>query len=69
MLLSPNGLNTGNYYYAIRGLFQQRYSNYKVVIVDNTPELGLAAEVLGLVREVWKQREAVVLDQVSGSAT
>ena len=49
MLLSPSGLNPGNYYYAIRSLFQQKYSNIKVVVVDNTPELGVQAEVLGLI--------------------
>ena len=43
MLLSAEGLNTGSYYYALKSLFQQNYNNFKVVIVDNTPALGLEA--------------------------
>jgi hypothetical protein len=37
MLLSVGGLNSGNYYYALRSLFQQRYTKFRVVVVDNTP--------------------------------
>jgi hypothetical protein len=43
MLLTAEGLNTGSYYYALKSLFQQNYNNFKVVIVDNTPALGLEA--------------------------
>jgi hypothetical protein len=50
MLLTKKGLNSGNYYYAIRSLFQQKYSNYKAVIIDNTPSLGLQANILGLLK-------------------
>jgi hypothetical protein len=37
MLLSAGGLNSGNYYYALRSVFQQRYTKFRVVVVDNTP--------------------------------
>ena len=67
MLLSAVGLNSGNYYYAIKGLFQQKYDHLKVVVIDNTPELGLEAEVLGLLREVQGDREVTVIDRVRGT--
>jgi len=50
MLLTKKGLNNGNYYYAIRSLFQQKYSNYKAVIIDNTPALGLQANIVDLIK-------------------
>jgi hypothetical protein len=48
-------------------LFQQKYSNFKVVVVDNSPELGLQASVLGLLKEVGSGR-AIILDRVKGEA-
>lgn len=66
MVLSSEGLNSGNYYYSLRGLFQQRYTKFKAVIIDNTPDLGLQAEVLGLIKELSKARETIVIDRIKG---
>ena len=67
MLLSADGLSTEKYYYALRGLFQQKYANFKAVVIDNTPQLGVQAEVLGLLKELGRGNDVVVLDRVSGN--
>lgn len=69
MLLSEGGLNTGNYYYAIRALFQQRYTKMKVVVVDNTPKLGLQAEVLGLIKQLSEGKQVTIIDKKKGDGT
>jgi len=65
MLLTRKGLISESYYYAIRTLFQQNYSKYKVVIIDNTPELGLQANVIGLLKEV-ASNSTIILDKING---
>ncbi len=49
-MLTTQGLNSGSYYYSIRSLFQQNYSNYKVVIIENKPSLGIEANIRGLIK-------------------
>ncbi len=66
LLLSSRGLTNGDYYYGVKELLSQKYRNYKAIFVDNTPEMGVQSQVLGLIKELSKDKEVIVLDRVRG---
>jgi hypothetical protein len=48
MELTRMGLQSGNYYYALKSLFQQEYKNFKVIVI-NSPEMHMLEDVNRLI--------------------
>ena len=44
MTLTREGLQNGNYYYALKSVLHQQYWNFKVVVINN-PEMDMLEDV------------------------
>lgn len=48
VLLTKKGMQNGDYFYALKSIYQQKYGNFEVIVIDNTPEMGMQQDIVDL---------------------